>query len=79
MSRKLKLIWDFFGEDATPIAKHHAIHLEEFAINEKLATFESGTEILNENQCIAFLIVEESNMILVRDALKPQRGQWVDN
>ena len=78
MSRQIKLIWDFFGEDAEATAKHHAIHLEEFAKKEKLFTFGTGTEMLRDNQCMAYLIVEETNMILVRDALKPQRGQWVE-
>ena len=36
MDRKIKLLWDFRGEDAKETAKHHTIHLKEFATLEKL-------------------------------------------
>lgn len=78
MSKKLKLIWDFFGDDAQPIAEHHVIHLKEFATNQKITFYEANTEILNDNQSIAFITVDEENMISVRDALKPHRGQWAE-
>ena len=52
--------------------------LEEFAKKQKLSFFESGTERFPD-LTIAFLIVEESNMILVRDALRPKRGEWVED
>lgn len=78
MSRKIKLIWDFFGSDAEATAKHHAIHLDEFAKKESLTTFGSGTEIIDSNQSIAFLIVQEEDMIPLRDALKPKRGEWTE-
>ena len=32
----IKIIWDFRGENNFPIAKHHAIHLKEFCLKEKL-------------------------------------------
>ena len=35
---KIKLIWDFRGPEALEIAKHHVIHLEEFAKKEDLDT-----------------------------------------
>ena len=31
MSRKIKLLWDFRGPDAKETAKHHTIHLKDFA------------------------------------------------
>ena len=74
--RKLKLIWEFRGGDAEGTAKHHAIHLEEFAKKEALL-FEAGYEVVDEFLTIAFLIIEEDKMIMVRDALRPQRGEWV--
>ena len=36
MKRKIKLLWDFRGEDALETAKHHTTHLKEFATLEKL-------------------------------------------
>ena len=75
MNRKLKLIWDFRGPDAKRTADHHAIHLKEFAIREELSVQESGVEERGEMHSIAYMIVEEKDMILVRDALRPDRGE----
>jgi hypothetical protein len=72
--RKIKLIWDFRGPDAKGIAEHHKIHLGEFAAREKLSFYETGVEEDAANHWIAFVIVEEVNMKLLRDALRPHRG-----
>ncbi len=76
MEKKLKLIWDFYGPDAIPTAKHHAIHLKQYAEKEKLqSTLEKR---LGESfkLVVAYLVVVESEMIQVRDALIPHRGEW---
>ncbi|WP_445748778.1 hypothetical protein [Polaribacter sp.] len=75
MSRKIKLIWDFRGEDALETAKHHTIHLKEFASLEKLHFYEIN--ILEKNPMLvsAFIIVNETDMKTFRDALKPHRGE----
>lgn len=73
--RKLKLIWDFHGPDATKIAEHHEIHLKEYIQLENLNINITGFEDLTDNHCIAFLVVDEINMKPIRDALKPHRGQ----
>jgi hypothetical protein len=75
MSRKIKLIWDFRGEAAAKTAEHHAIHLNEYLEKEKLTLEKTGFEILNEMHAIAFVVVEEKDMIRFRDALKPHRGE----
>jgi hypothetical protein len=75
MSRKIKLIWDFRGESAAKTAEHHAIHLNEYLENEKRTLEKTGFEILNEMHVIAFVVVEEKDMIRFRDALKPHRGE----
>ncbi|CAM3648684.1 hypothetical protein FLGE108171_08165 [Flavobacterium gelidilacus] len=75
MSRKIKLIWDFRGEVAAKTAEHHEIHLKEFIEAEKLELNITGFEVLNEMYAIAFMVVEEKDMIMVRDALKPHRGE----
>jgi len=77
--RQIKLIWDFYGEDAEATAKHHAIHLEDFAKMRSIPNYKAGTEVLNEVDHLAYLIVAEDKMIEVRDALKPKRGQWVES
>ena len=73
--RKLKLIWDFHGPNASNTAQHHEIHLKEFILLEKLNIHITGYENLNDVHAIAFLVVDEAEMKPIRDALKPHRGQ----
>jgi hypothetical protein len=75
LSRKIKLIWDFRGPDASEIAKHHALHLGEFIKRESLALNISGHQTVNELHSVAYMVVEESKMIQIRDALLPHRGE----
>ncbi|NND80088.1 MAG: hypothetical protein HKN53_09320 [Maribacter sp.] len=75
MNRKIKLIWDFRGPTAGKTAEHHEKHLKEFIANEKLNLVITGHQHMNEMYSFAFMVVEESNMIPVRDALKPHRGE----
>ena len=75
MSRKIKLLWDFRGEDAKETAKHHTIHLREFAELEKLNFHEINIIEQNPMLCAAFITVDEKDMKIYRDALKPQRGE----
>ncbi len=80
MPRKIKLIWDFRGPTANKTAAHHEIHLKEFISIEGLALNITGHTTINEMHSIAFMVVEESKMITVRDALKPHRGEvYEDN
>ena len=73
--RKIKLIWDFRGEMSAKTAEHHEVHLKEYIEAEKLELNSTGFEILNEMYAIAFMVVEEKDMIAVRDTLKPHRGE----
>ena len=72
---KIKLIWDFRGPDASKIAEHHEVHLKEFIQIEKITLNITGFTVLNEVYAIAYMVVEKSEMIPVRDALKPHRGE----
>ena len=74
MNRKIKLIWDFRGPVSAKTAEHHEIHLKEYIALEKLPLNITGFTIVNEMHAIAFMVVEETQMIAVRDALKPHRG-----
>lgn len=74
MNRKIKLIWDFRGPEAAEIAKHHVVHLKEFALKESLNYTESDIEPVSEMYCIAFITVNESDMKIYRDALRPHRA-----
>ena len=75
MDRKLKLIWDFKGPSGLETAKHHCIHLKEFAEIEKLNYYGIDSEEISEMHATAFIIVDEIDMKTYRDALKPHRGQ----
>lgn len=75
MSRQLKLIWDFRGPDAVKIAEHHQIHLREYIKIEQLPIEIIGFQAVSEMHAIAYMVVTDDNMIQVRDALKPHRGE----
>ena len=75
MSRKIKLLWDFRGEDAKETAKHHTIHLKEFATLENLSFHEIDVQEKNPMLVSAFITVDEKDMKIYRDALKPHRGE----
>ena len=75
MSKQIKLIWDFRGSESSKTAEHHEIHLKQYIAAEKISLNISGFAIINEMHAMAFMVVDESEMILVRDALKPHRGE----
>ncbi len=74
MNRKIKLIWDFKGPDALETAKHHCVHLNEFTQIENLPFYEVNHQEINEMHTVAFIVVNEQQMKVFRDALKPHRG-----
>ena len=78
MGQKIKMIWDFRGMDAEKFAKHHIHHLEEYAETEKLIYNITNIEIYSDMYAGAFMIVDESEMLKVRDALKPNRAEYYD-
>lgn len=75
MERKLKLIWDFKGPNASKTAQHHEVHLKEYILLEKTSLNITGYQDINEMHSLAFMVVTDSEMKKVRDALKPHRGQ----
>ena len=75
MNRTIKLIWDFKGNDAKQTAEHHIVHLEEFNAKEKLKLNKVGVENIDNNHTIAFMLVAESEVFSVRDALIPHRAE----
>ncbi|WP_438977896.1 hypothetical protein [Polaribacter sp.] len=75
MSRKIKLLWDFRGPDALETAKHHTVHLKEFSTLENLNYHQIDIQEKNPMLVAAFITVDEKDMKIFRDALKPQRGE----
>ena len=75
MNRKIKLIWDFRGPSASEVARHHEKHLQEFIVAEDLPLNITGYTDFSNAHSIAYIVVEESDMLRVRDALIPHRGE----
>lgn len=76
MSKKIKLIWDFRGQNAHEIATHHVKHLNEYLTLENYSLKITGVENIAEFYTLAYMVVEEQDMLIFRDALKPHRGEW---
>ncbi|MDE3741948.1 hypothetical protein [Maribacter polysaccharolyticus] len=75
MNRKIKLIWDFRGPAAAKTAEHHEKHLKEYLLLEDFEPKITGHQVVNDMYCLAYMVVEEKDMLKVRDALKPHRGE----
>ncbi len=71
----VKYIWDFRGEAALGISKHHAIHLQEFIQTKNLSNSSSGYEQLSDLHSIAYILSSQENLLLIRDTLKPNRAE----
>lgn len=69
------MIWDFRGSVSLETAKHHCIHLKEYAAIEKLNYYEVNFIEISDMHSIAFITVDEPDMKTFRDALKPHRGE----
>lgn len=74
----VRLIWDFRGTDGKKTAEHHAVHLKEFFAREKVENIVVDSKELIEEHHIAFAEVPMARMIEFRDALRPNRGEYVD-
>lgn len=75
MEKKIKLIWDFRGPHSKKTAEHHCVHLKEYAEIEDLQFHEINISNISEMHTIAFITVNENQMKIFRDTLKPHRGQ----
>jgi hypothetical protein len=73
--KKIRLIWDFRGPASEQTARHHEIHLREYRDGQKLPQLQTGSEAFGDMHAIAWMVVEERDMIAVRDALRPHRGE----
>ncbi|NGX85103.1 hypothetical protein [Aequorivita sp. KMM 9714] len=78
MSERVKLIWDFRGPNAEHTAKHHTIHLSEFAQMENINNPIIGQEELSKMHHTAYMVVDKDLMNSLRETLKPTRGQYYD-
>lgn len=72
------MIWDMRGGDAKGTAEHHVIHLREYAERNSVALHDAGVEEVTDMYTIAYMIIDESDMIKVRDALRPHRAEYAE-
>ena len=79
MKRRIKLIWDFREPTASEVARHHEKHLQQYIEVEDLPLNITGHTDFSTAHSIAFMVVEESDMLQVRDALIPHRGEVYDS
>lgn len=75
MTKKIKLIWDFRGPAAARTAEHHVIHLNEFLEKRQYSLRITNHKVIDEMYALAYVVVEEADMITFRDLLRPHRGE----
>jgi len=73
-NRRIKLIWDFRGVAAAKTAEHHEKHLKEFIAIEALKNNSAGHEHINEMCSLAYMLIDENQILQLRDTLKPHRA-----
>jgi hypothetical protein len=78
MENKIKLIWDFRGDRAALMAKHHKIHLDEYLLSITYKIQITGTETYDDFFSIAYMVINESDKIEFRDILRPHRAEVYD-
>ncbi len=74
---RIKLIWDFRSPDAEKIASHHVKHLVEYITTKNIIDSNASYEKISDMYWIAFIETDKSNMIELRDNLKPHRGETI--
>ncbi len=72
----LRFHWDFFGPDARKTAEHFLRHLDQFCDREGIRDY---THWVREQKvlCTAILECDEKHLEVVRDKLRPKRGERV--
>jgi len=74
---RIKLIWDFRSVDSEKIAVHHVKHLLEYISAKSIINSTASHQKINDAYWIAFIETDKSNMIQLRDDLKPHRGEII--
>lgn len=77
MERIIKFVWEFRGADALGTAKHHVIHLKDYAQKEGFSFYESDIEEHTSMFVEAFFKIEEPDAKKCYDFLKPNRAEIV--
>lgn len=72
----LRFHWDFFGPDSAPTAAHFLRHLDAFCAREGVSAYRHWVSP-QAVRTTAILECDEQYLKLVRDALRPVRGERV--
>lgn len=72
----LRFHWDFFGPDAQRTAEHFLHHLDEFNKKEGVVDYRHWTTD-HRVKVTATLECDERHLLLIRDRLRPVRGERV--
>jgi hypothetical protein len=72
----LRFHWDFFGPDAETTAKHFLKHLDDFCAREGITGYRHAVQ-KQAVRCTAVLECDEKYLKMIRDALRPVRGERV--
>ena len=72
--KKVKLIWDFKGSNTEKMATHYNKHLIDFFESKSLQLHYSGVESINDYHHLAYAVVNESDVNIVKHLLKPHRA-----
>ncbi|MEM6684361.1 MAG: hypothetical protein AAF617_01095 [Bacteroidota bacterium] len=75
---KVRLIWDFRGPAGKRTAEHHCIHLHDFIRMERLHGEAIEVIEFSEMHAAATMIINAEDVALMREKLKPNRGQRVE-
>ncbi len=73
---RIRLHWDFFGPDAQETAAHFLKHLDQFCLRENIAGYRHWVSE-QPVRSTAVLECDEQYLQLLRDALRPVRGERV--
>jgi hypothetical protein len=72
----LRFHWDFFGPDAETTAKHFLKHIDDFCARNGIRDYEHGIT-RQVVRCTAVLECDEQHLKVIREALRPVRGERV--
>ena len=76
--KKVKLIWDFRGENTFNMATHYKKHLVEFFESKKINLLTSGVDKMSDYYHLTYAIIDEKDVNDVKHPLKPHRALLVD-
>lgn len=72
----IRLHWDFFGPDAKVTAEHFLHHLDQFCAREHVSGYRHW--VREESiRSTAIMECDEQHLKVLRDALRPVRGERV--